>query len=190
MPDRIDRRTGNGTILLVIVVLAVMAAGGVWWLRGTRPSSIPIQMQSSSGSTAAMAPLTITLFLPREGGLSGEPVSLTRLPDSQSLAKEALNAVFADTRTQQAPVLRDFKLRAFFLDDSGTAHVDLTPHAETAGGSAWEEMLALYAIVDTLTQNFEEIKQVHFLVDGRETQALAGHIDLLRMFTKRMDLVK
>jgi hypothetical protein len=45
-------------------------------------------------------------------------------------------------------------------------------------------------MVNTLSQNFEEIRQVRFLVDGREVQTLAGHIELSRKFTKRMDLVK
>ena len=58
------------------------------------------------------------------------------------------------------------------------------------GLRSWEELLALYAMVNTLSQNFEEIRQVRFLVDGREAQTLAGHIELSRKFTKRMDLVK
>jgi hypothetical protein len=56
--------------------------------------------------------------------------------------------------------------------------------------SAWEEQLAIYALVNTLLQNFEEIKQVVLLLDGGEAQTLAGHMDLSRTFTKRMDLVK
>jgi hypothetical protein len=56
--------------------------------------------------------------------------------------------------------------------------------------SAWEEQLAIYALVNTLLQNFEEIKQVVLLLDGGEAQTLAGHMDLSRTFAKRMDLVK
>jgi hypothetical protein len=56
--------------------------------------------------------------------------------------------------------------------------------------SVWEELIALYAMVNTLSQNFEEIRQIRFLVEGREVQTLAGHIELSRKFTKRMDLVK
>jgi hypothetical protein len=39
-------------------------------------------------------------------------------------------------------------------------------------------------------QNFDEIKQVRFLLNGKEAQTLAGHVDLSRTFTKRMDLVR
>jgi hypothetical protein len=41
-----------------------------------------------------------------------------------------------------------------------------------------------------LVQNVPEVRQVRFLVDGREVQTLAGHIDLSRSFGKRTDLVK
>ena len=69
--------------------------------------------------------------------------------------------------------------------------MDLAPASETGvRASAWEELLAVYAVVNTLVQNFEEIRQIRFLLDGKETQTLTGHIDLGRTFTKRMDLVK
>jgi hypothetical protein len=48
----------------------------------------------------------------------------------------------------------------------------------------------MYAMVNTLMQNFEEIREVAFLVDGRQAPTLAGHMDLSRRYGKRMDLVK
>jgi hypothetical protein len=88
-------------------------------------------------------------------------------------------------------VLRDIRLRAFYLDASGTAYIDLAAGLKKdVLASAWEEQLALYAMVNTLLRNFEEIKQVLFLFEGGEAQTLAGHMDLSRTFTKRMDLVR
>ncbi|HSQ77452.1 MAG TPA: GerMN domain-containing protein, partial [Nitrospirota bacterium] len=72
-----------------------------------------------------------------------------------------------------------------------TAYVDISSAQQNgATASAWEELLAIYSMVNTLMQNFEEIKQVRFLLEGKEAQTLAGHIDLSRKFDKRMDLVK
>ena len=45
-------------------------------------------------------------------------------------------------------------------------------------------------MVNTVMQNFYEIKGVRFLVNGREAQTLAGHVDLSGKFQKRMDLVQ
>ena len=50
--------------------------------------------------------------------------------------------------------------------------------------------MAIYAVVNTLTQNFEEIKEVRFLLDGREAQTLAGHIDASVFFSARPDLAR
>jgi hypothetical protein len=89
-------------------------------------------------------------------------------------------------------VLNALRLNALYLDPSGAAYVDLSAAApgEDGKGSAWDEILAVYAIVNTLTQNFEDIKQVHILVDGKDAQTLAGHIDMSPFFSRRMDIVK
>lgn len=117
--------------------------------------------------------------------------SVKRQPDTQAQARETLAAALSDQRVAQTAVFRDIKLKAFYLDGQGTAYIDLIPfqHRDISA-SAWEELLAISAMVNTVMQNFDEIKQVRFLMDGREAQTLAGHIDLSRPYTKRMDLVK
>jgi glutamate-1-semialdehyde aminotransferase len=97
--------------------------------------------------------------------------------------------VLASGHASQTPVLRDVRLRALYLDAAGTAVVDLAAGREMRVG-VWDELLAVYALVNTLTQDFPEVKQVRFLIDGREASTLAGHLDLSRAFVKRTDLVK
>jgi hypothetical protein len=50
--------------------------------------------------------------------------------------------------------------------------------------------MAVYAVVDTLTENFDDIRQVRFLVNSKEQQSLAGHLDFSRKFSKRVDLIR
>jgi len=45
------------------------------------------------------------------------------------------------------------------------------------GGSAGE-LITVYSIVNTLTDNLHGIKKVQILVDGAEMETLAGHMDL------------
>ncbi|HPW21762.1 MAG TPA: GerMN domain-containing protein, partial [Vicinamibacterales bacterium] len=47
-------------------------------------------------------------------------------------------------------------------------------------GGSQHELLTVYAIVDTLTANLPAITSVQILVDGREVDSLAGHVDLRR----------
>jgi hypothetical protein len=187
-----DRRARSGSLLsAVIVVLAVAAAAAgayVWY----RTSGAPVP----SGPVVRIPvrfdePLSVTLDLPGGGALSPKTASVKRQPDTQGQAQEVLNALLSDPRAAQSPVLASLRLRAFYLDSDGTAFVDVMPQSPTGvKASAWDELLGLYAFVDTLTGNFEEIKRVRFLLDGREAQTLAGHIDMERTLTKRSDLVK
>ncbi len=197
MSERTDRRIGNNRLLLgvAIMIFAVASVAGIFfWMRQTEqpPHQDAAQKQTPvAPSLRPDEPLSVTLFYPANGMLSTGTAAIKRKPDTQAQAREALAAVIADPRAAQSGVFKDMRLRAFFLDGMGIAYVDFAPSQQNGvRASAWDELLAIYAIVDTLTHNFEEIRQVRFLLDGREAQTLAGHMDLSRKFVKRMDLVK
>jgi hypothetical protein len=181
-------------ISMVIIIAAVIASGVLLWLWMNSTKTAPMPVEQDRQLTQRLLrdePLSITLYYPHEGMLSAVPALVKRQPDVQSLARTTLAALFADQRAQLEPVLRDIRLRELYLNDAGTAYIDLTPgRQKDVRASAWEEQLAIYALVNTLLQNFQEIKQVVLLLDGGEAQTLAGHMDLSRTFAKRMDLVK
>jgi hypothetical protein len=201
MSDRTDRGISNHLLISVgsvIIILAVGAGAYLGW-RMSAPSREGISSQStlqglplpSAQLLRRDAPLSVTLFYPVNGLLSAGTAAVKRQPDTQAQARETLTALLADQRAELVAVLKDVKLQEFYLDSTGTAYVDLIPNQQKEiSASAGEELLALYAIVDTLMLNFEEVKQVLFLLDGRESRTLAGHVDLSRKFTKRMDLVR
>jgi hypothetical protein len=137
-------------------------------------------------------PVRTMMYCPSGGMLAAESAGVGRQPDTQSQARETVSTLLVSPCVVQARVLNGMRLNALYLDSSGAAYVDLSATAPGGDGkgSAWDEILAVYAIVNTLTQNFEDIKQVHILVDGKEVQTLAGHIDMSPFFSRRMDLVK
>jgi hypothetical protein len=197
MSERTDRSMQSSRLLIgvVIIIVAVVASGGglFWfWMNKTKTAPIPAEQdQQLAQRLLRDEPLSITLYYPREGMLATESTVVKRQPDAQSLARAALAALFADKRAPLEPVLRDIRLRELYLDGSGTAYIDLSPGVrKDVRASAWEELLAIYALVNTLLQNVQEVKQVMLLLDGGNAQTLAGHMDLSRTFTKRMDLVK
>ena len=83
------------------------------------------------------------------------------------------------------------KLRAFFITQNGTAYVDLTENvtAEHPGGSK-SEIITIYSIANSLILNIDEINTVKILINGREADTLAGHIDLSFPFKANMLLVR
>jgi hypothetical protein len=181
--------------MIIIGLAFVVAVGGFFYLsRKTTTNTSPKQAESLYPLIQPAfrnEPLSVTLYFPQDGLLISSPVPVKRQADAQAQAREILLSLLQDQRAGQTAVLRDIKLRAFYLDSQGTAYIDLATDQQLAvRASAWDEQLAVYAMVNTLTQNFEEIKQVVFLTDGREAEILAGHLDLTRKFGKRMDLIK
>jgi hypothetical protein len=196
MPERTDRAIRDNWMLigLIVVLLGVAAGAGIaFWPRLIAPTASQKQPEGQPLARSALLkePLTVTLYCPVEGLLAPGTAAIPRKPDSQAQAREAIVALFADQRAALAAVLKEVKFKTIYLDAVGTAYVDLAlPQQKGVKASAWEELTAIYSLVNTLLQNFEEIKQVRFLLDGKEAQTLAGHMDLSRTFTKRMDLVK
>ena len=82
-------------------------------------------------------------------------------------------------------------LRALFLTDKGEAVVDLSREVATAhtGGSV-DELLTIYTIVNALTTNLPAVTAVQLLVDGKEVETLAGHVNLERPFRQNLDWVQ
>jgi hypothetical protein len=181
------------TVMAVILVAA--GAGGYYWFSGAgapRPTATaPVETQPPPARPDE--PFPATLFVPADNRLAAVPASVKRQPDAQLQAREAVATLLDDGQAGRAAVLKELRLRALFLDGTGTAFLDLGPRSpaqKELRASVEDELLALYALVNTVTQNIPEVRQVRVIVDGREAQTLAGHIDLSRSFVKRTDLVK
>ena len=83
------------------------------------------------------------------------------------------------------------KLRALFLTERGDAFVDLSRDAVSAHtGGTLNELLTVYTIVNALTVNLPAVRSVQILVDGKEVQTLAGHVDLRQPLAKNQGLVQ
>ena len=82
-------------------------------------------------------------------------------------------------------------LRALFITDRGDAYVDLSGTIVSGHpGGVTNEMLTVYSIVNALTANLPAVTAVQVLVDGKEVETLAGHVDLRRPLEKNVTLVQ
>jgi len=178
------------------IVLLVAGGGYLWFRMAGTPQDVSMEQQVAQTAAPVVRPdepFMATLFVPGDGALATVVTAVRRHPDVQLQAREAVAALLAADQGRQASVLMELRLRAFYLDASWTATVDLSaasPNRKEIRASAEDELLAVYAMVNTLTQNFPEVRQVRFLMDGREAQTLAGHIDLSRAYLKRTDLMR
>jgi hypothetical protein len=200
MSERNDRRIPDrGPLVITLMALVLIVAGGggyLWYRMAGAPQDESILQQEGQTTAPAARPdvsFMATLFVPGDGSLGTAVVEVMRHPEAQLQAREAVAALLAASQGMQSSVLKELRLRALYLDASWTATVDLSaasPNQKDIRASAEDELLAVYALVNTLIQNVPEVRQVRFLMDGREAQTLAGHIDLSRAYVKRTDLVK
>lgn len=92
---------------------------------------------------------------------------------------------------QLSPIPDGTAVRAVFVTPKGEAYVDLTrPVTDAHPGGTTNELLTVYAIVNALTTNLPSVTSVQILVDGREVDTLAGHVDLRRPLAQNLDWVQ
>jgi spore germination protein GerM len=73
------------------------------------------------------------------------------------------------------------KLRAIFVTEQGEAFVDFSRELATGhSGGSTDEILTVYTIVSALTVNLPAVKSVQLLIEGKQIETLAGHVDLRR----------
>ena len=107
------------------------------------------------------------------------------VPFGQGTLEQARRIVEAQLERPAPPLVSAIpdgtRLRAIFVDSSGRAFVDLSAEVTSAHpGGALEESLTVYSIINAVTANLPAVNAVQILVDGREVDSLAGHVDLRR----------
>jgi|GEM_PF-733575 len=135
----------------------------------------------------------ITLFFPsyKDGLLHRESRRIYDTESPTDQAKQAINELIKGSQSNLGRIIPSkTKLREVYLDSHGVAYVDL--NGEVTGylnGGTENEILFIYSIVNTLTENFRKIKRVRLILDGREVQTLRGHVDLSIPLVNRADLI-
>ena len=178
-----------------IVLLGVLAWGvsrGLERLAGLQPAS-ETAAEDPGVPGASVARITATLYYGSADGRSLVPVRReVRL--AEGLVPQGREILAMQLQAAPPPyvsVVPDGTvLRAFYVTDRGDAFVDLSPEASSGhpGGSS-TELLTVYAIVNAVTANLPTIQRVQILIDGREADTLAGHVDLRRPLQQDLSLV-
>lgn len=107
-------------------------------------------------------------------------------------AREIINAQIAPVvEPTVSAVPAGTTLRALFITDRGEAYVDLSREIASAhSGGTIDELLTVYTIVNALTANLPAVTAVQVLVDGKEVETLAGHVDLRNPLARNLDWVR
>jgi hypothetical protein len=120
----------------------------------------------------------------------------TFMPEDRSMrAKAALKAVLDQYQQKPSPhpMGKNAAIKDVYFIGNDTLLVDTTAAFadEHPSGVLLEEM-TLASLIETLTANVPGINRVKFLVEGRERETLAGHVDLMSVYevTKMHELAR
>jgi spore germination protein GerM len=180
--------------------LAVFAIASAWFLFVGLPrwySTRSAQPTTATGSTtatptASVRKITATLFYVAEDGMALVPTQ-REVPFAESVAEQAraiVEAQLAATPPQVSAIPAGVVLRDVFVTERGDAFVSLSADltAKHPGGSLYE-VFTVYTIVNALTVNLPAITRVQILVEGKEVDTLAGHVDLRHPLSKSLEWV-
>jgi spore germination protein GerM len=143
-------------------------------------------------SSSAIRKITATLFYVSEDGMSLVQAQ-REVPFGATVAEQAraiIEAQIAAAAPLVSAIPPETKLREVFVTERGDAFVDLSGDitARHPGGSL-DEIFTVYSIVNALTVNLPAITRVQILVDGKEVDTLAGHVDLRHPLVKSLEWV-
>ncbi len=183
------------------IAAGVLLLAGLGWVmtRGLERLMSP-QPASVGGAVAEATPaaagphITATFFYASEDGQALIPVRRD-VPLAEGVVPQGREILAMQLQPAPPPYLSAVPagtaLRAFYVTERGDAFVDLSADvsAKHPGGS-FTELLTVYAIVNAVTANLPTIQRVQILIDGKEAETLAGHVDLRRPLIRDVTLVR
>ncbi|MBI2835943.1 MAG: GerMN domain-containing protein [Acidobacteria bacterium] len=172
-----------------------IGAGLVWLLFFALPKwsgpSAPVEpAETGKASEAAGRKIKATLFY-----VSGDGRRLVaaerEVPYAAATADQARQILEEQLKPAPAPLVSAVPagttVRTVFVTDRGDAFVDFSREVVTAHtGGSLDELFTVYSIVNAVTANLPAVSAVQVLVDGREVETLAGHVDLRHPLRKNL----
>jgi spore germination protein GerM len=183
---------------LFVVVYTLVFLGVIATIIVVRRRAAPAAAASTaSGTVAATTPgrkIKARLYYVSNDGtkLSGVDREVSY---ADGAAAQAQQIVAAQLAPASAPLVSAIPggttLRAVYLDEKGAAFVDLSREVSSAHtGGSQDELLTVYSIVNVVTANLPAITSVQVLIDGKEVDTLAGHIDLRKPLQKNLAIIE
>jgi hypothetical protein len=171
---------------LVMMLLAVGMSFYAWRMRGGagQPESASSQPVAPpvSGPTEA-----VTLYVAYDdGGLLRAQAARIPLPAGrQERAEELLRALLNIYLDKSSPhsLGTGSEIRDVYLVDPGLAVIDLNAaFADGHRSGVLVEELTVASLVETLSANIPGITRAKIMVDGKDRETLAGHLDLTNFY--------
>jgi len=170
-------RRGMGVLIAAFLILAVFLGALVFRKYETAGTPSPVPPPQQAGLVA------VTLFFAAANGdglvREGREIEGCDEPSGclESILEELINGPVGDL----APVLPPAGMFNSVTLEGHMARVDFANELlEALPSGSSSEMLAAYAVANSIAFNYPQVKSVLFTVDGRPLETLKGHLDIRR----------
>ena len=173
--------------LVWLAVLFIGVGAGFWAVRVVFHGVARLTPLPASSASPLFEPndRPMTVFIKVEDEAGSKLFNMASvIRQSKSRANQMKQAVLAflggpREGRLRVPVPEGLSLNEFYLTPAGSAVVDLsTAQVKREKVGFYQEALFVRGLIETLTGNFFEIKQVKILVDGQDQPTLFGHYAL------------
>jgi hypothetical protein len=181
-------------IAVGVILLAVLAWGVTALLERIVQPEAPAPESSVTAAAAETPHISATLFYASDEG--DTLVAVRReVPLDEGVVAQGRQILMTQLEPAPAPhvsvIPPGTTLRGFYVTERGDAFVDLSAEASTAHpGGSLTELLTVHAIVNAVTANLPAIQRVQIMVNGKEVDTLAGHVDIRRPLNRDTSLVR
>lgn len=190
MVKRRKKRIGTGGLIILIFIIGVMASMSILFRKEIIEAFRPLLERLD----LVRERREIVLYFSDLDGdyLIREKRKIEKRGEMKEEAKEVIDELIKGSKKGLIPTLPPrTKCLSIGLKEKGIAIVNFNHSLlkDHPGGSS-AEILTVYSIVHSLTQNFPRIRQVQILIEGRPVETIAGHLSLKQPIAPKLDLIK
>jgi spore germination protein GerM len=174
-------------------LLALLAWGVTSLLERLTARDADIVVKTDAPAAPETPHIAATLFYGTPEGDGLMPLR-REVPLAEGLVAQGRQILAAQLQPPPSPYVSTIPagttLRAFYVTDKGDAFVDLSGISAGHPGGSLTELLTVQAIVNAVIANLPAVQRVQILVDGKEVDTVAGHVDIRRPLTRDTSLVR
>ena len=134
----------------------------------------------------------VLLYFPAASGrLAAESRSAPEELEAEALREWIVRQIVAGPQLEglARAVPQGTEVAGVYDAPDGKTYVDLTIPGDSPAMGSTDELLAIYSLVNSVLLNEESADAVVLLVNGRQRQTFAGHVDTSRSLAARSDLI-
>ncbi len=172
---------------ITLVVVAISLGVTLYIIERSKQTVVPVAPPplpaAANPSEVPPEPQDVNLFLLDSTAMMLVPVKIERRLHRELTKRlnQVVTALIQETPPNfRNTIPRGTELNEVYIDSQQTAYLDFSSHLTDGHiGGTTAEFLTVAAILKTVFDAFpDEIKQVQILIDGKDIETIAGHLNL------------